>query len=262
MSIIEAGDGQVNVTQDGQGRDLVLLPTLLADISVYDTVMPHLSKYRRVTRINFPGLGGSTQVGPKIKDYADRVVATLDAMNIAADSDLLGNGFGGFVAGSLAIDQTDRIARLVLVDTGAAFPEEAKVPLRALAKNVRSNGMEAVLDAAIKRMFPEPFINERPDIIEDRKDRLAKADPELFARAADALERLENTDDLGKIKNRTLVVVGLADMTTPPALSHILVDGIKDSDLIELPGIGHCPQLQDPDAFLKAVCPFLDIPLP
>ncbi len=262
MSVIKAGSGHVNVIQEGQGRDLILLPTLLADISVYDTVMPHLSKYRRVTRINFPGFGGSTQVGPKIKDYADRVVATLDAMNITSDADLLGNGFGGFVAGNLAIDQTSRIDRLVLVDTGAAFPEEAKAPLRSLAKNVRSNGMGVVLDTAIKRMFPESFIHERPDIIEDRKNRLATADPELFARAASALECLENSDNLNKIKNQTLVVVGLADMTTPPALAYILLNGIKGSNLIELPGIGHCPQLQDPDAFLNAVCPFLDIPLP
>jgi 3-oxoadipate enol-lactonase len=261
MTVIEAGHGHVNVMQEGQGHDLILLPTLLADISVYDAVMPHLSKYRQVTRINFPGFGGSTQVGPEIKDYANRVLATLDAMNISSDSDLLGNGFGGFVASSLAIDQTDRINRLVLVDTGAAFPEEAKVALRALAKNVRSNGMEAVLDTAIKRMFPETFINERPDIIEDRKKHLATADPELFARAASALECLENAGNLNKIKNQTLVVVGLADMTTPPALSEVLVDGIKGANLIELPGIGHCPQLQDPDTFLNAICPFLDIPL-
>lgn len=51
-------------------------------------------------------------------------------------------------------------------------------------------------------------------------------------------------------------------MTTPPDLSHELAAGIANAELVELPGIGHCPQLQDPDAFLNAICPFLKIPLP
>jgi 3-oxoadipate enol-lactonase len=258
-TIIQAGGGSVNIIQEGSGRDLVLLPTLLADISVYGEVIAELSKSRRVTRINFPGFGGSTSVGPQVADYAKRVSDTMDALDIPNNCDLLGNGFGGFVAGTLAISQTDRIDRLVLVDTGAGFPDLAKQPLRILAGKVREGGMESVLDAAVKRMFPEPFIGERPDIIENRKKRLATTDPEMFASAAEALVDLDNRANLAKIKNPTLVVVGLEDQTTPPALSDELVEGISGAEFIGLPGIGHCPQLQDPEVFLNAVCPFLGI---
>ena len=51
-----------------------------------------------------------------------------------------------------------------------------------------------------------------------------------------------------------------ADETTAAALSYTLADGIPGADLIGLLGIGHYPQLQDPNAFLGAICPFLDIP--
>ena len=258
-TVIQVGGGSVNIIQEGRGRDLVLLPTLLADISVYDEVIAELSKFRRVTRINFPGFGGSTPAGPKMEDYAKRISDTMDKLNIPNDCDLLGNGFGGFVAGTLAIYQSNRIDRLVLVDSGAGFPPSAKEPLRILASKVREGGMEGVLDAAVKRMFPEPFIRERPDIIENRKKQLVTADPEMFACAAEALVELDNRGKLLKIKNPTLVVVGLEDQTTPPALSEELVEGISGAEFIGLPGIGHCPQLQAPEAFLDAVCPFLDI---
>lgn len=261
MSVIKAGNGEVDVIQEGEGLDLVLLPTLLAERTVYDEVVPILAKHRRVSRINFPGFGGSTGVGPRVEDYATRVIDTLDALNISSDADLLGNGFGGFVAGTLAIHQSDRINRLVLVDTGAAFPEAAKQSLRILAGKVREGGIEGVLDAAISRMFPADFVAGHPDIIENRKRCLVKSDPEMFTRAAEALVELENGAKLGAIKNPTLVVAGLADLTTPPELSHELANGIANAELIELPGIGHCPQLQAPAMFLDAICPFLGISL-
>ncbi len=106
-------------------------------------------------------------------------------------------------------------------------------------------------------MFPEDFISENSEIVATRKSRLAEADPHLFANAAQSLTSLDNRPRLGEIKNETLIVVGLADATTPPALSHELHEGIPGSTLNELPGIGHCPQLQDPGQFLKAVKPFL-----
>ena len=87
--------------------------------------------------------------------------------------------------------------------------------------------------------------------------KLKEADPQLFANAALSLTNLDNRPKLKDINNQCLIVVGLEDKTTPPDLSYELHQGISQSELIELPGIGHCPQLQDPEAFLNAVLPFL-----
>jgi 3-oxoadipate enol-lactonase len=260
MPNITVGDFQIEWEQRGAGRDLVLLPTLLAEMSVYDAVIDALAAKRRVTRLNFPGFGGSTgPIGDAVEDYADLIAATLRALDLTAETDLIGNGFGGFIAGTLAIHHGSLIDKLVLVDTGAGFPDPAKEPLRILAQKSSTEGMDAVLDAAILRMFPEDFIATAPDIIATRKQQLSKADPLLFANAALALTLLDNRPKLGEIKNQTLVVVGLADATTPPELSRELHAGIDGSQLIELPGIGHCPQLQDPAGFLVAIGPFLEV---
>jgi 3-oxoadipate enol-lactonase len=60
------------------------------------------------------------------------------------------------------------------------------------------------------------------------------------------------------IRNPTLVVVGTLDEATPPALARELAAGIAGSRLVELDGCGHCPPLEQPEAFLAAVVPFLE----
>src|SRR5258708_5886664 len=64
---------------------------------------------------------------------------------------------------------------------------------------------------------------------------------------------------LASIRNPTLVVVGLRDTATPPALSYELANGIAGAKLIELPHCGHSPHIQDPDGFWQAIKPFLKL---
>src|SRR5256885_1412240 len=73
-------------------------------------------------------------------------------------TEVLGTGFGGFIAVALAARHGARIRRLIAAPALAAFPEPAKQPLRALAERVAKEGMAGALDVAIRRMFPAPFI--------------------------------------------------------------------------------------------------------
>lgn len=258
MEIFDIDGASIEVVTEGDGPHLILLPTLLAELTVYDDVVGELARYRTVHRVNFPGFGRSTgPIGPAIEDYADMIALVMRRLRLPLQTDVLGNGFGGFVAGSLAIRHGHMFNRLVLVDTGPGFPEDAKDALRTLARKALSEGMPAVLDAAVKRMFPDEFMSRNPHVIDTRKAQLAQANPGLFANAALALTKLDNAPLLGQIRNATLVIVGTEDQTTPPALSVDLKNGIRNAAFIELPGIGHCPQLQDPVAFLSAIRSFL-----
>ena len=74
---------------------------------------------------------------------------------------------------------------------------------------------------------------------------------------ARALANVDMADEIGAIENPTLVMVGLEDATTPPAMSHALHDGIAGSRLVEIPGCGHCPQIQARDIFVAELKSFL-----
>ena len=84
-------------------------------------------------------------------------------------------------------------------------------------------------------------------------------DPAVLASACRALATLDLDADLARVRNPTLIVVGAQDEATPPMLGRALADRLTNAQLIELPGLGHCPHIQDPDAFVAAIAPFLDL---
>src|SRR5690606_9429967 len=137
--------------------------------------------------------------------------------------------------------------------------EAGRATFRALADKVERDGMGAVADAAMRRMFPEPFIAARPDVVAGREAVFRRIDPGVFAAACRALAALDLEGDLARIRNPTLIVVGAEDQATPPALGRALADRLANASLLELPGLGHCPHIQDPAVFVAAMAPFLGL---
>lgn len=258
MTIVTVNGADLDIVQIGSGRDLVLLHSLLTDRSAFDRVVPALSKSRRLTLVNLPGYGASSPAGAAVEDYADRIAAMLAAMRLPPQTDVLGNGFGGFVSIALAARHGAKFDRLIVADALATFPEPAKQPLRNLAAKVAQEGMAGALDVAIRRMFPEAFIAANPQIVAERKRVLEReADPACFQQACVALARLDFTPVLGKLRNPALVMVGALDQTTPPVLARELAAKIAGARFLEIAGCGHCPQIERPEAFVEAVNAFL-----
>ncbi|MGI8305517.1 alpha/beta fold hydrolase [Saccharopolyspora hattusasensis] len=52
-----------------------------------------------------------------------------------------------------------------------------------------------------------------------------------------------------------LVVVGEEDTLTPPGNARELTGALSGSELVTLPGAGHLPSIESPDAFAEAVRP-------
>jgi len=243
----------------GKGRNLVLLHSLLSDRSSLEPLAARLEGERRLLLVNLPGFGKSRVAGPAISDYADQIASLFDELALPPETDLLGNGLGGFVGLQLAIRHGMRFDRLVLVGSAIAFPDAGRATFRALADKVEQDGMAAVTGAAMRRMFPERFIAANREVVAGREAVFEQIDPAVFASACRALATLDLDADLARVRNRTLIVVGAQDEATPPALGSALKERLADAELVEMPGLGHCPHIQDPDAFVAAIAPFLDL---
>lgn len=259
MAIVRANGAEFDVEQTGRGRDVVLLHSLLTDRRAFDPIVPALSRSRRVTLLDLPGFGASTPAGPAIEDYAERVADLFSELGLRRETDVIANGFGGFVAIALAARHGERLGRLVLADTAAAFPDRAKAPLLAMAERVLGDGMEAILDVAVRRLFPEAYIAAHPDAVAERKAVLQRTSPAHFATACRALASVDLRPALSRIANPTLVAVGALDEATPPELARELAAGIKGATLVEIADCGHCPPLEKPTAFLRAIGEFLSL---
>ena len=258
MAVLEKEGLKVEYVQSGRGPDLLLLHSLLTELTVFARVMPALEAQHRVTRINLPGFGASVPVElDTVAAQADHVARVMDALGLPPATDVFGNGFGAFVALELAVRHGKRIGKLMVADTLAAFPEPARAPFRGMAERVRAGGMPAVLDTAIGRMFPPDFATANPGVIAERKSTLAAVDPQCFARACLALAGLDLGDRLSAIRNPTLVMCGALDQTTPAPLAKELSTQIKGARYEEIAGSGHCPMLEQPEKLTQLMTGFM-----
>jgi 3-oxoadipate enol-lactonase len=258
MAILDVNGCRVEFRQSGKGPDLLLLHSLLTELTVFERVAPALVSKRRVSCINLPGFGASSPLAlDSVADYADHVARTMDALALPADTAVFGNGFGAFVALELAVRHGGRFGRLMVADTLAVFPEAARVPFRGMAGKVRAGGIPAVLDTAIGRMFPPAYAAAHPEVVAARKAALSSADPECFARACLALAALDLRPKLAGIRNPALVMCGALDQTTPPALARELAQAIPGAAWREIPDSGHCPMLEQPEALVALIGEFL-----
>ena len=250
---------RLDIEMMGEGRDLVLLHSLLSDRTSYEPLAARIAGQRRLILVNLPGFGRSRPAGPAVSDHADAVAAMFEELALPPETDVLGNGLGGFVALSLASRHGTRFGRMVLVGSAVAFPEAGRATFRALADKVERDGMAAVVEVAMRRMFPEPFIAANREIVGGREAVFRRIDPGVFAAACRSLAALDLSAELARIQNPTLIVVGAEDQATPPALGRGLADRLANASLIEMPGLGHCPHIQDPDTFVAAIAPFLGL---
>jgi pimeloyl-ACP methyl ester carboxylesterase len=250
--------GDVSLDRLGEGPDLVILHSLLTDRHAFDPVVPALSERWRVNLVDLPGFGESSLVDASIDSYADVVGALLEKGGFAPDATaVMGNGLGGFVALGAAIRHGDRFGRLVLVGCGVAFPDTDRQAFTGMAASVESGGMEAVVEVAVGRIYPEAYLVANPHLVDERRRVLLDTDPAAFVTACRALHAVDYGSQAGSITNPTLIVVGEDDGPTPPALAREVQSAIAGSTLVELASVGHAPQLQDPVRFLAAVEGFL-----
>ena len=250
---------RVQVDSQGAGPEFVLIHSLLTGAEAFEQVASKLESSYRLHRISLPGFGRSEVLpdsDPSIEDLADHVAAVMAALECGPSTTVLGNGFGGFIAASLAITHGTKFGDLVLANCGSVFTPERSAAFDTMSRLVTENGMEAVVQVAVRRTFPEAYLESHPHLIDERAAVLRTIDPGAFAASCGALGKLDLTSSLITIANRTLVIAAEDDGATPPEMADTLAAGIGGATHVVLEECGHCPQLQRPEALLAALSDF------
>ncbi|HTT48321.1 MAG TPA: alpha/beta fold hydrolase [Pseudolabrys sp.] len=257
---LTAGHGSLTAVRTGAGRDLVVLHSLLSDRHAFDPVLPALAAKHRVTLINLPGFHGSQPTPLPLMDaYVAAVEDGFQEFGVGNDSILIGNGFGGTVALAFAMAHPERIERVVLSDAAACFPPEGRKQFAVMADRVATEGLGAVAEIAAKRVYSPAYLAAHPEAVEERKQVLLTIDPKAFQAACKILQEADLEKLLHRMHVPTLVVCGEFDQATPPALNKAVAEKVAGAKYIELPGCGHCPPLEQPQAFLAAIKDFVGL---
>src|SRR2546423_14982179 len=104
MAMTRINGVRAEYRQTGNGPDLLLLHSLLTEMSVFERVLPRLAQAHRVTCLNLPGFGASDPVELcSVGEHADHVVRVMDALSLPLTVVVFGNGLGAFVTWEVAI---------------------------------------------------------------------------------------------------------------------------------------------------------------
>lgn len=249
LAWLESGVGDVVVFLHGLGGTRTAWPDQLAT----------LSDHRRCVAWDMPGYGDSDPLDePTFAAIARRLVDLLDLLD-AEQADLVGLSFGGMHALHTALDHPERVRRLVLSNTSARFgldgtsadewrasrlaTLDSGSTLRDLAPTVLDSLVASPLHEARRAALIESF---------------AAVGDVGFRSAVACLPTHDVLDRLGDIARPTLVIGGELDRETPPSYSRAIADGIPDTQLFVLDGVGHLAPSEAPHMFNRLVRDFLD----
>ena len=247
--------GTVAASVTGAGPPVWVLHSLLADAGSCTPLAAALSDRHRVTVPDLPGFGGSAGVSQGLEPVADRMAEAI--REAGGPVALIGNGYGSFVALTLALRHPALVNRLALAGTGAAFDEPGRAAFRGMAAAAGAKGLAAIADTAMRRLFSPAFQQANPALLAERRERFLATNPAMFTAACHALAALDLRDAVRGLHIPTLVLAGKLDEATPAAMARELAGLLPNARFEELPGLAHVPQLQDTAAFVAVAGGFL-----
>lgn len=265
---VRVGEVELEYEEHGSGgRPFVLVHGFTGSRDDWREQLPRLAAHGRTLALDQRGHGGATNTGEeagyRFEQLARDLAGFLDAVG-ASPCDLLGHSMGGAVALRLALEEPARVASLVLMDTAAApLASGARRFFESGAKVGREQGMAALYAlsraAAERGPAPPPSVQrciERmtPELHWARIEaKILAMDPVAFGALGAALTESESVADrLGEIRCPTTVLVGAEDKPFLDA-ARVLAEGIPGARHVVIEDAAHCPQLENPDAWLAAI---------
>jgi 2-succinyl-6-hydroxy-2,4-cyclohexadiene-1-carboxylate synthase len=265
MPIANINGVDLNYEIAGQGDAVVFLHGMTGSTRDWINQISVLSPKYSAVALDQRGHGKSAALSKEeqysIPIFTDDVFALLRMLDIKKCC-LVGHSIGGFTALQFALDYSDMLAALVLVDTssGQMTRDPGFVKMKQEQDELaRSQGMEAAFEfVAANNPIMIGMYQKHPELREvtRRKMLMTSVDGYIFGSSAIA-KRQPVTHRLSEIKVPTLIFRGEEDLGFIEAV-QVLKEGISDSELVTVSGVGHNPHEDAPDAFNEALLKFLN----
>ena len=220
---------------------LLLSSSLGTSQAVWEPNVARLSTRFRVVRYDHPG-HGDAPAGPRtIEGFAEAALEAADAAGCERFA-FCGLSLGGMVGMWLAAQAAERVERLVVACSAPFLPPAEQWLER--AATVREHGVEAVADAVVGRWFTDRFADAAP-----WRRHLLATPAEGYARACEALARMDLRADLARIEAPTTVILGRHDPVVGDENRRLLA---ALGPVVTLEA-AHLANVEQPDAFSDTV---------
>jgi 3-oxoadipate enol-lactonase / 4-carboxymuconolactone decarboxylase len=163
---------------------------------------------------------------------------------------------GGAVGQWVALNAPERITHLVLANTSPRFGEAANWNER--IASVRKGGMQAIVDAVMRRFFSEKTLaSGRNPYVDSVRSVFLGTNPVGYIGCCAALREFDSRESLTKIHTPSLVIAGDVDPSTPwTANGEVLARQIPNAKALRLPA-AHLSNLEQPRSFTARIMALL-----
>lgn len=225
---------------------LVLIPGMMCDARMWGGI-PSALFPREVGHV-FPVTG--------------EAVSRLAAEVLAAAPErfaLAGLSMGGIVAMEVLRQAPDRVDRLALLDTNPlAEAPEVRARREPQIARALSGGLAGVMRDEMKPNYLAPG-PDKTAILDLCLAMALALGPQVFARQSRALRnRADQQANLAAFAGPALVLMGEADTLCPMDRHTLMHRLMPQSRLVLVPGAGHLPPLENPNATLEALVRWLE----
>jgi len=248
------GDVSLEIAEAGNGPPLLLLHGIAGPLGE-TPLFRSLARHARVVAPSHPGYGGSPLPDwiDRIDDLAYLYLDLIEALDLR-DICLVGCSLGGWVAAEIAVKSTQRLKRLVLVDSFG----------------IKIGDRET-------RDIPDIFALHPDEVSHLIWHDRARA-PDLAAMSDDAVERMVRDQEaaalylwepymhnpklrrwLHRINVPTLVLRGARDGLVSAPYAQAMADAIPGTRFETIADAGHVPEFEQPQILAERVQRFLGL---
>ncbi|KAL3469557.1 alpha/beta-hydrolase [Aspergillus californicus] len=271
FQFIKAPDGlcipyKLEGNPDPKAPVVVFVNSLLTSMHMWNFLIPILKEKRPHLRFLRYDARGRNKVPRReaatLSTLAADLHSLLAALRISKVNTLIGVSIGGATALKASIDYPDIIEKLVVCDIGCKSPANASQMWQdriAVAKDNDGEGIQRLATQTVSRWFHPRNMQNEP-LVTFMTEMVATNNVEGFTYSCTALWDYDLGDQLPLIQAPTLLVAGEEDGNgaVPKGMeafkSKVTSQG---AELKIIPGAGHLPMCETPQAFWQVIDGFL-----
>ena len=191
-----------------------------------------------------------------LEQLADDLKALLDHVG-ASHPHYCGLSMGGMIGQTFALKYPGVFASLTLADTTSRYPADGWPVWQDRIRTAETNGVQPLVEPTLARWFTEPYRKAHPETMQ-RIGKLIAATPVAgYVGCCHAIPKINVSARLKEIRCPILVVVGEDDPGTPVAMAREIHENAPGSKLVILPKAAHLSNIEQSEAFNRALGEFL-----
>ena len=260
MTVFVPGPPRLAINHAGEGPLAIFLHGIGGNRTNWSDQLPVFSHDFHAAAWDGRGYGDSDDYEGALDfgDFAADLLRVLDWFN-APRAHLIGLSMGGVIALDFAARFTDRVATLTLCDSLPGFThlsEAQRAEFIRLRQEPLLAGKEPsdIAPAVARSLLGK---NPRAGAYERLVASLSALHKQSYLKTIAGSVGYPRRFELEKITAPAHIVVGDEDTLTPPALSREMARRISGARLTIIEGAGHLSNIEQPDAFNRAVLDFL-----